>query len=1030
MGEMLSNIGEKLANLAAEMLHDYTGFEVKMQTLKTEFQNLRNRETDVLAVLENEEIRTGRKRKREVKDWLEDVGRKKIKCDSLHQQVQRTKFYNIRSRLSLGKLIKEMKFEVEKLVESSKFPEGLLLEVCNTKGKPLVTTEWKGEHTLKQNFLTIWELLMNDVDSRIGIYGMGGVGKTTLAMRIHNKLLSDPKFRGHVYWIHLSQDSNIPKLQNDIAVALNLDLSTEDNENQRASQLFAALKRRKRFVLIFDDVWNPIDIEKIGIPLERDGSKLLITSRSVDVCYRMGCQTNMKIKVLGEEEAWELFLDKLGRGIGLPQETEKIAKEMAKRCAGLPLGIITMGGSMRGVTDIHEWRDALEELKESSMGPDDMETEVFPILFCSFNRLRDPKLQKCFLYCSLYPEDYRIPRDELISKFIAEELMDRRKSRQAYFDQGHAILNKLENASLLETTDDKSVKMHDLIRDMALRITRKNNKFMVKAGLQLSEMPEEQEWKEELDKISLMCNKISDISPCISPSCQKISTLILRRNPLKRIPDSFFLHMHGLQVLDLSYTWIESLPNSISDLVNLNALLLACCLDLKFVPPLTKLKSLKELDLNRNQIKELPQGMEKLVNLKCLNMGHMSCLETMPEGVLPKLSHLERLIISDHLQVRAEQLEGLKQLEEFQGLLHDVHDLNKFIIYQQKFGKLSFYNIVVGECDSWSRNHPESKRLTDKWVTFKAYRFKNGGEEKVLLPQDIQHLKFARCDGLKSCLSDLFASLKSLRTLKSFRISHCVEIEFILRVSSSDLTEGEQKSCIALQSLEKIILSWLPNLTSLVKLDLRAVAPLYGTFSVLKELRIEFCNKIKRLFTLTMLQCLHNLEDVYVSECAKMEELIGDDEEYNMDSDKSSYYSTSFSSSYKAQAVVTLPKLRALSLKWLPELQSICRVTLICDSVEKIGMFHCHKLRRLPFFLPHINGQVSPPRTLKQIRIGREDKEWWESLDWNHPNDKNILQPFVKCLNLGSHISLLDPGWKKLMFVFLFIRRLQVRSRS
>ncbi|PIN22237.1 Apoptotic ATPase [Handroanthus impetiginosus] len=885
MAEMLSNMAEKLANLAAEMLQDYTGIEENIQTLKTEILMLENRATDVVAVLEEEEIYNGKKRKREVDDWLSNVEKKKIKCESLNQEFEQTRFYNLYSCLRLGKLVKKTRLEVGKLVECGKFSKGIFLDVCKTKGKPLVTTEWKCERSLNQNLKTVWAWLMNDVDSHIGIYGMGGVGKTTLAMLIHNKLLSDPQFRGRIYWINVSQDSSIHKLQNGIANVVSLDLSSEDNENQRAAQLFEALKRRERFVIILDDVWNHFDIMKIGIPLGREGSKLLIISRSIVVCHRLGCQKNIKVEVLDDEEAWELFLNKLGCVMELPPDTETVAKEVVKRCAGLPLGIITMGGSIRGVTDIHEWRDALEELEESSMGPDDMENEN--------------------------------SWEELISKFISEELMDRRNSREASFDQGHAILNKLENASLLERANSKYVKMHDLIRDMALRIARNDAGFMVKAGVQLYAAPEE------------------------------LSTLMLQRNPLEIIPDTFFLHMSRLQVLDLSYTWIEKLPNSTANLENLKALLLTYCVKLTYVPPLTKLRALKELDLNRNNIKELPPGMRYLINLKSLNMGCMSSLEMIPTGILLNLSQLQRLILPDHLHVQAEELQGSNNLEEFQGLFYNAHDLNQFIKSQQRYGQLSYYSIVVGKYDSWSRGPPDSKRLCDKLVTLKGYCFgKQRGEDKV-------------CVGLNNCLSDTFPSLNSLRSLKSLRIRHCDEVDCISTVSPSVALT------FPFQSLENLILAW-------------------------------------KLFTLRMMQSFYSLEEVYVSECAEMVEIIGEDKGCEPET------------SYNDRGVITLPKLRALSLKWLPELRSICRLTMICDSIENIVLFECHRTKRLPF--------------LKQIRRGKEDKEWWESLEWSHPNIKNKLKPFVKCLELGFQRGLVKPDWTKLVLACLFIRRLQVGS--
>ena len=59
-------------------------------------------------------------------------------------------------------------------------------------------------------------------------------------------------------------------------------------------------------------------------------------------------------------------------------------------------------------------------------------------------------MQQCFLYCSLYPKDYKIRREELIGRFIGEGLIDRMKIRQVEFDRGHTILNELENSCLLE----------------------------------------------------------------------------------------------------------------------------------------------------------------------------------------------------------------------------------------------------------------------------------------------------------------------------------------------------------------------------------------------------------------------------------------------------------------------------------------------------------------------------------------------------------------------------------------------------
>ncbi|CAI9776499.1 unnamed protein product [Fraxinus pennsylvanica] len=322
--------------------------------------------------------------------------------------------------------------------------------------------------------------------------------------------------------------------------------------------------------------------------------------------------------------------------------------------------------------------------------------------------------------------------------------MDKRENRQAEFDLGHAILNKLENVCLLEGAEnyqkEKYVKMHDLIRDMAIRITNDSPKYMVKSGLQLKGTPEEQDWKVDLDKVSLMCNELSEISPGTSPNCPNLSTLILRENPLRLILDLFFTHMHGLQNLDLSYIKIEKLPSSISDLENLCSLLLRGCAKLKFVPPLGKLKALKELDLTETRIMEIPQGMENLANLKRLDLLAMR-LRAIPTGILPRLLNLQRLMLPYRMEVPVEELEGLKQLEEFQGELHDVCDFNQFIKSQQSHGRLRFYNIRIGKAESHEDFCEDLEKLSDRRAILRGCTLNEVGRrgEAVLFARDIQH---------------------------------------------------------------------------------------------------------------------------------------------------------------------------------------------------------------------------------------------------------------------------------------------------
>ncbi|XP_061944843.1 disease resistance protein RPS5-like [Populus nigra] len=395
---------------------------------------------------------------------------------------------------------------------------GLTWNIDEIKGDALPTTKLVG-HEFEDHKRIIRRWLMNDEVSRIGIYGMGGVGKTTLVTHIYNQLLERPDTFCHVYWITVSQDTSISRLQNSIARCIGLDLSNEDEELHIAVKLSKELMKKQKWVLILDDLWKAFELHKLGVPIQVKGCKLILTTRSKKVCEQMDTQHIIKVKPVSEEEAWTLFIERLGHVIAFSPEVEQIAKSITKECDGLPLGIITMAGTMKGVDDIHEWRNALEDLRQSRVRQDGMEEEVFRILRFSYTHLKDSALQQCLLYCALFPEGYAICRKDLVGYLIDEGVIKGLNSRVAEFDKGYSMLNSLENVCLLERIDGDTVKMHDLIRDMAIQIQQENSPGMFRAGVQLKELPDIDEWTENLTRVSLMQNQIDEIPSSHSPRC-------------------------------------------------------------------------------------------------------------------------------------------------------------------------------------------------------------------------------------------------------------------------------------------------------------------------------------------------------------------------------------------------------------------------------------------------------------------------------------------------------------------------------
>uniref|UniRef100_A0A6N2KBU9 Uncharacterized protein n=1 Tax=Salix viminalis TaxID=40686 RepID=A0A6N2KBU9_SALVM len=736
---------------------------------------------------------------------------------------------------------------------------------------------------------------------------MGGVGKTTLVTHLYNQLLERPETR--VYWITASQDTSMNRLQTSLAKRIGLDLSNEDDEVHRVVALKKELmKKQHKWVLILDDLWEAFDQQKLGISDQAKGCKLIFTTRSEKICQQMRTQHAIKLQPILEVEAWTLFIERLGHDIALSPEVKRIAMDVVRECSGLPLGIITMAGCMRGVDDPHEWRNTLEKLKESKFR--DMEDEVFRLLRFSYDRLdNDSALQQCLLYCALFPEDYNIEREELIGYLIDEGIVEERRSRQAAFDEGHTMLNKLENVCLLEAAlnygSRRCVKMHDLIRDMVHQILQLNSPVMVREysdGLPVVDM-----WKENLVRVSLKRCHFQEIPSSHSPRCPNLSTLLLCDNTgLQFIADSFFTQLHGLKVLDLSCTDIIELPDSVSELVSLTALLLKECNKLRHVPSLEKLRALKRLDLcGTTALEKMPQGIECLSSLRYLRMNGCGEKE-FACGVLPKLSHLQVFILEGKsiagtyapVTVKGKEVGCLRELEHLVCHFEGHSDFMEYLTSRNKTQSLSSYCIAVGIQNVVGYSVMKGGYGISKALWLCNLCNNGDGDLQVMFPYDIQQLFISKC----SC------EVSSL-------IEHSIELEVIHIVD-----------CNSLESLVSSSWLWSAPLTSL---------SYNGIFSVLKELKCYRCRGMKKLLPPILLPNLVNLERIKVEECEKMEEIIGgirSDEEGVMGEESSE---------------LKLPRLTKLNLINLPELKSICGAKLICNSLENIVADDCNNMEIL-----------------------------------------------------------------------------------
>ncbi|XP_054777258.1 probable disease resistance protein At4g27220 isoform X2 [Prosopis cineraria] len=884
------------------------------------------------------------------------------------------------SRIKLGELIEKKIVDTNELLENVPHSDDSVVNFVTKRGVLLSATPMMEYETHEQIFMKIWGFLFDEHARRIGIFGAGGAGKTTIMSEVNNRLLINSTEFNCIIWVEASKD--LQKLQQDIAVKLDLTFQEADDERTRASKLLEAFNRRKRFTLILDEVWEPFNIESIGIPVPtvENGCKLVIITRDVRVCRVMETDKDVEVKVLSKEEAWDLFKDKAGEQVLSNPNIQSIAMDVAKECGGLPLAIVAVGRALRNTTNIREWENALAELRTSNTGIYTIDEMVCSRLKLSYSTLKDDTRRSCFLYCSLYPKGHLIDENELINYWVWEDLLEG-QSMFVMKRKGQMIIDELISGCLLELKIENGVrfvKLHDMVRDMAITIMSTKPRCIVNAGMGQVKPAMPQEWREDIQWVSLMRNDVKSID--FSPMCPRITSLLLQYNSLENLSGPFFNNMHWLKVLNLSYTGIHVLPVSLSNLYNLHALLLSHCWNLVEVPSLERLTKLKHLDFSFSRgLTKLPLGMEQLTDLRHLDFSFTS-VQNLPTGLISKFTLLEGLLmLGSHMigvsSKRAERTLYPVTVEEIischnLSLLHmqffDLEDYQKFAKFL-KSSQLKELKLVVG------LHNPEFSEKTGLAI--------GGGNRRVseaeitaLIPLDVEELIICDIFGME-CLS---LYLLDAMYLKRCRLDGCPDIKCIVESKENNLS-----------LLERLNLRHLPKLRMICG---KVVRP--RTLMNLKSIHVASCWSLKCLFPRQLMDELKSLEEIAIDRCFEMEEII--EGERNANAENSSH-----------AAKVILPKLQRLKLDKLPTLKSIYKGDIECNSLRTIEVEDCDALNKLPpgLFGAEAGQQISPSATLQQITC---TYTWWQSLQWDQPEAKILLQPYL--VNYFNRDKILSPS--------------------
>ncbi|KAK1582426.1 hypothetical protein Q3G72_014828 [Acer saccharum] len=330
-----------------------------------------------------------------------------------------------------------------------------------------------GGSSSRSRFKTIW------------VVGLGGSGKTILVKNIYETKKILKQYDCHA-WIHVSRCCKINEVLQSMLKQLckgmeESNLPIEDVRAKVRNHL-----QQRRYLIVLDDVWSKDDWECIvnALPQGSGGSKIVVTSRNHNVansCVESSDYYILELKGLEWKKAWHLFCKKAfpsNEGF-CPRELLEWSQKIVKKCEGLPLAIAAVGSLLsKKRQNPNEWKKLHDSLG-SEIGSDYNLAIISRILLPSYKDLPN-NLKNCFLYFSIFPEDYSIERGRLICLWIAEGFIKQREGKTLE-DDAEDYLSELIGRNLVEVSkwdfDGRvsSCRVQNLIREFIILKSKEEN---------------------------------------------------------------------------------------------------------------------------------------------------------------------------------------------------------------------------------------------------------------------------------------------------------------------------------------------------------------------------------------------------------------------------------------------------------------------------------------------------------------------------------------------------------------------------
>ncbi|KAL8090595.1 TMV resistance protein N-like [Apium graveolens] len=528
----------------------------------------------------------------------------------------------------------------------------------------------------------ITSLLSSDTGGliRIGIYGMGGVGKTTLAKAVYNQ--NYHLFEGSCFLANVrdasSKEKGILRLQRqliyDVLKRKNIRI---DNVDQGIELIRARICSAKVLIVI-DDLYDQKVLEHIEGPFA-SGSRIIITTRNEDLLDAIKVEARYKVNELSKAESRQLFTHHAFGDNNISETFMALSHEILERSGGLPLALKVFGSNLINQSK-EGWEWYIDKSRRVPIN------EVEKILLISFEALELDYLKDIFLDIACF--------------FAGREEEEIVNIMETCYTLVNYNINILKKRSLLSINNGDELGMHHLLREMGRKIVRnrspnnpgKYSRLWVSEeicdvltknkGTEAIEgiIPHNLDCPNVLEGVSIttetfkMMSKLRflylenvDLTGSFEHKFKVLRLLRWKYCPLKWLPSEFY--PEELVILELPHSKIKTMweLNMVSHVFNeLKTLDMSYSLDLTTTPDFTNLRSLVTLNLEGcKSLEEVHVSIGSLVRLVSLNLCGCVKLKNLPDTIC-NLKTMEVLCVADcnSLEALPKDLGGIESLKD------------------------------------------------------------------------------------------------------------------------------------------------------------------------------------------------------------------------------------------------------------------------------------------------------------------------------------------------------------------------------